>query len=82
MSLKRLHLLLIVGWFALVVVVTFAATSMGYSLSTTTAVLAGAVACAPPVIALMVFRGAPDRTTNELIYDAENPAAKSSEKRS
>ena len=82
MSLNRLHLLLIGGWFALVAVVTIAATSMGYALSTTTAVLAGAVACVPPIIALMVFRGAPDRSTNELIYDAENPAAKPSEKRS
>lgn len=81
MSLNRLHVLLIGGWFALVAVVTLAATSMGYTLSTTTAVLVGAVACVPPIIALMVFRGAPDRTTNELIYDAENPAAKSSEKR-
>jgi hypothetical protein len=82
MSLNRLHVMLIGGWFALVALVTAAAVFMGYTLSTTTGALVAAVACVPPVIALMVFRGAPDRSTNELIYDAENAAAKTPEKRS
>ena len=81
MSLNRMHLLLIGGWFALVAVVTAVAMSMGYSLSGTTGMLVAAVACVPPLIALMVFRGAPDRSTNEIIYDAENTSAKNAEKR-
>ena len=81
MSLNRVHVMLICGWFALVAVVTVSALFMGYTLSMTTGVLAAAVACVPPFIALMVFRGAPDRSTTELIYDAENPTAKNTEKR-
>ncbi|MEI6244992.1 MAG: hypothetical protein WCQ64_08090 [Acidobacteriota bacterium] len=82
MSLNRLHIMLIGGWFAVVALVTIAAMSMGYGVSGTTGILIAAVACVPPVIALMVFRGAPDRSTVELIYDAEHATAKSSEKRS
>jgi hypothetical protein len=82
MSLNRIHVMLIGGWFAVVIVSALAATLMGYSLSTTTGLLAAGVACVPPVIALMVFRGAPDRSTVELIYDAEHASAQNSEKRS
>ena len=81
MSLNRMHVMLICGWFAVVAIATLAATALGYSLSMTTGVLAAAVACVPPVIALMVFRGAPDRSTVELIYDAEHATPKT-EKRS
>jgi len=81
MSLNRMHVMLICGWFGLVAVGTLAAMALGYSLSMTTGVLAAAVACVPPVIALTVFRGAPDRSTVELIYDAEHASGKSSDKR-
>lgn len=82
MSLNRLHIMVIGGWFAVVALATVAAAAMGYTLSSTTGILVAAIACVPPVIALMVFRGAPDRSTVELIYDAEHAAATSSEKRS
>ncbi len=82
MSLNRMHVLMIGGWFAVVAISTLAATVMGYTLSMTTGVLAAAVACVPPVIALMVFRGAPDRSTVELIYDAEHASTSKAEKRS
>jgi len=71
MSLNRVHVMLILAWFALVAIVTATAMFMGSRLSMTTGVLVFAVACVPPIIALMVFRGAPGRSTVELIYDAE-----------
>jgi len=81
MSLNRLHVILIGGWFAVVAVAAVVAVRMGYSLSGTTGVLVAAIACVPPVIALAVFRGAPDRSTVEVIYDAEHATANTSEKR-
>lgn len=80
MSLNRVHVMLILGWFALVAIVTAAAMFMGSRLSMTTGVLVFAVACVPPIIALMVFRGAPDRSTVELIYDAEQNTSKSTDR--
>jgi len=82
MSLNRMHMLLIGGWFAVVAVFAVAATVLGYSISIGSGLLAAVVACVPPVIAMTVFRGAPDRSTVELIYDAEHAAAPNSEKRS
>lgn len=81
MSLNRVHVMLICGWFAVVAVATMIASRLGAAPSMTTGVLVGAVACVPPLIALMVFRGAPARSTVEVIYDAEHASSKTSEKR-
>lgn len=62
------------GWFAVVAIGGAIALLLGYSFSTTTGLLMAALACVPPFIAQTVFRGAPERSTVELIYDAENTA--------
>lgn len=82
MSLSRVHVTVIGVWFSLVAVIAVVASAMGYRLSLTTGVLALAVAIAAPVVLLMIFRGAPERSTVELIYDVEHPSATNSEKRS
>lgn len=81
MSLNRFHVMLICTWSAVVALAAIVAATLGYTPSLATAMLAGAAACVPPVIALMVFRGAPARSTVELIYDAEHASVTPSQKR-
>lgn len=82
MSLHRVHVTVIGVWFALVTIVAVVAAAMGQRLSLTTGVVALAMAIAAPVVLLMIFRGAPERTTVELIYDVEHSSTTNSEKRS
>jgi multisubunit Na+/H+ antiporter MnhG subunit len=81
MSLSRTHLGVIGSWIAFVVVAAVVASRLGYNLTGTTGLLALAIAIAAPVFLIMIFR-APERSTVEMIYDAEQSPASNPEKRS
>jgi multisubunit Na+/H+ antiporter MnhG subunit len=81
MSLSRTHLGVIGSWIAFVVVAAVVASRMGTDVTGTTGMLALAIAIAAPVVLIMIFR-APERTTVEVIYDAEHSPTSNTEKRS
>ena len=77
MTLNRLHVTLITGWFAVftAMVVGRAVLETGFTLSHTVALFVAW--CAPVAILVKVFRGAPPRSIAQVLYDAEHPASSS-----
>ena len=72
MSLTRFHFVALAGWFMAVVLTLSVRTALGVPPSITEVAAALAVALAPALMLLTVFRGAPPQTIAEVLYDAEH----------
>jgi hypothetical protein len=71
-SLSRFHFIALGGWFMAIILTVAVRTAMGLPPSFIEAVAALAVALAPGLVVMTVFRGAPPQTIAEVLYDAEH----------
>ena len=72
MSLSRFHFIALGGWFMAVVLTVAVRTAIGLPPSFVEGVAALAIAVAPALMVMTVFRGAPPQTIAEVLYDAEH----------
>jgi len=71
-SLSRFHFIALGGWFMAVILTVAVRTAIGLPPSFVEAIAALAVALAPALMVMTVFRGAPPQTIAEVLYDAEH----------
>jgi hypothetical protein len=71
-SLTRFHFMALGGWFMAVVVALGVRAALGVPPSLLEALGGLAIALAPALMVLTVFRGAPPQTIAEVLYDAEH----------
>jgi hypothetical protein len=71
-SLSRFHFIALGGWFMAVILTVAVRTAIGLPPSFVEAVAALAIALAPALMVMTVFRGAPPQTIAEVLYDAEH----------
>ena len=77
MTLKKSLILSTTGWFVAVATSLAIRITIGaQSASMAEAVTWLAVACVPPVVLFVIFRGAPPPTIGEILYDTERRADK------
>jgi hypothetical protein len=74
MSIRRLQLTAIFAWLVLLAVVAGVGRLVGVPATPGFTLLFLAAAVLPPAILLVVFRGAPPRTINEVLYEEEQTA--------
>ena len=72
MSLSRFHFIALGGWFMAVILTVAVRTAIGLPPSFVEAIAALAIALAPALMVMTVFRGAPPQTIAEILYDAEH----------
>jgi hypothetical protein len=71
-SLSRFHFIALGGWFMAVILTVAVRTAIGLPPSFVEAIAALAIALAPALMVMTVFRGAPPQTIAEVLYDAEH----------
>jgi len=71
-SLSRFHFIALGGWFMAVILTVAVRTALGLPPSFVEAMGALAIALAPALMVMTVFRGAPPQTIAEVLYDAEH----------
>ena len=72
MSLSRFHFIALGGWFMAVILTVAVRTAIGLPPSFIEGIAALAVALAPALMVMTVFRGAPPQTIAEVLYDADH----------
>ena len=72
MSLGRFHFIALGGWFVAVILTVAVRTAIGLPPSFIEGMAAFAIALAPALMVMTVFRGAPPQTVAEILYDAEH----------
>lgn len=72
MSLGRFHFVAVSGWFVAVILTVAVRTAIGLPPSFIEGMAALAIALAPALMVMTVFRGAPPQTVAEILYDAEH----------
>ena len=72
MSLGRFHFVALGGWFIAVILTVAVRTLIGVPPSFIEGMAALAIALAPALMVMTVFRGAPPQTVGEILYDAEH----------
>ena len=72
MSLGRFHVVALGGWFIAVILTVAVRTAIGLPPSFIEGMAALAIALAPALMVMTVFRGAPPQTVAEILYDAEH----------
>jgi hypothetical protein len=76
MSIRQLHLTAIFAWLVLLAVVAAIGRLLGVPATTGFTLLFLAAAVLPPAILLVVFRGAPPRSIDQMLYDEEHAPAR------
>jgi hypothetical protein len=71
-SLSRFHFIALGGWFMAVILTVAVRTAIGLPPSFIEGMAALAIALAPALMVMTVFRGAPPQTVAEILYDAEH----------
>jgi hypothetical protein len=76
MSHQRLQLTAVLAWFAVMTVVASIAALLGRPVTPGTVFLFLTATVLPPAVWLVVFRGAPPRSINQVLYDEEQAPAR------
>src|SRR5713101_3735621 len=72
MSLKRIHITVITVWFVALMLIIGVGLANGIPITLAWTLSLLIFGCLPPVILLILFRGAPPRTIGQVLYDEEH----------
>ena len=76
MSINRFHVIVISCWLTALLATLAIALALGVEMTQGRSIALLLVACLPPVVLVTVFRGAPEPSIGQILYDADHAGAR------